>query len=67
MRKCGTTVATEVQFMARRVVRAEAPNRRRELLSELDSYLRGDSHRRNPGTTADLIAAMLFVKLLCSI
>jgi triphosphoribosyl-dephospho-CoA synthase len=67
VRKCGTAVANEVQFMARRVVQAEVPNRRRELLCEFDNYLRGDSHRRNPGTTADLIAAMLFVKLLCSV
>lgn len=29
----------------------------------LDAFLRADGHRRNPGTTADLIAAALFVLL----
>jgi triphosphoribosyl-dephospho-CoA synthase len=32
-------------------------------LSEFDFWLRSDGHRRNPGTTADLIAAGLFVVL----
>ena len=27
---------------------------------EFDAWLRADGHRRNPGTTADLIAASLF-------
>jgi len=30
---------------------------------ELDAWLRSDNHARNPGTTADLIAAALFVAL----
>ena len=30
-------------------------------VGELDFWLRSDGHRRNPGTTADLIAASLFV------
>jgi triphosphoribosyl-dephospho-CoA synthase len=29
-------------------------------VGELDFWLRSDGHRRNPGTTADLIAASLF-------
>jgi len=32
-------------------------------VGELDFWLRSDSHRRNPGTTADLIAASLFVSV----
>jgi hypothetical protein len=32
-------------------------------LADLDFWLRSDSHRRNPGTTADLIAAGLFAAL----
>ena len=32
-------------------------------LAELDFWLRSDGRRRNPGTTADLIAAGLFVLL----
>ena len=30
---------------------------------ELDAYLRSDGHRLNPGTTADLVTACLFVAL----
>lgn len=33
-------------------------------LRDLDCYLRQDGNRRNPGTTADLIAATLFCKLI---
>ena len=29
-------------------------------LAGFDAWLRADGHRRNPGTTADLIAATLF-------
>lgn len=32
-------------------------------VGELDFWLRADGHRRNPGTTADLIAAILFVAI----
>lgn len=32
-------------------------------LADLDFWLRADAHRRNPGTTADLVAAALFVLL----
>jgi triphosphoribosyl-dephospho-CoA synthase len=34
-----------------------------QALAELDAWLRADGHRRNPGTTADLVAAGLFVLL----
>ena len=30
---------------------------------EFDAFLRADGHRRNPGTTADMIAAVLFAAL----
>ena len=33
------------------------------LVADLDFWLRSDGHLRNPGTTADLIAATLFVAL----
>ena len=33
------------------------------VLADFDFWLRSDGHRRNPGTTADLIAAALFVLL----
>ena len=32
-------------------------------LDKFDAWLRADGHRRNPGTTADLIAATLFAAL----
>ena len=32
-------------------------------LADFDFWLRSDGHRRNPGTTADLIAAALFAGL----
>lgn len=35
-----------------------------ESLADFDFWLRSDGHRRNPGTTADLLAAALFVLLL---
>jgi triphosphoribosyl-dephospho-CoA synthase len=34
-----------------------------EALAELDGWLRAEGHNRNPGTTADLVAASLFVAL----
>ena len=34
-----------------------------QLVAELDFWLRSDGHLRNPGTTADLVAATLFVGL----
>ncbi len=35
----------------------------RAALEEFDRWLRADGHRRNPGTTADLVTACLFVAL----
>ena len=66
VRKCGTLIASEVQLLARSVIAAENAEIQLARTSELDTYLRADGHRRNPGTTADLIAATLFVKLLCA-
>jgi len=65
-RKCGPQIASQVQSLARKVIEAEAAALQLAHTRQLDDYLRADGHRRNPGTTADLIAATLFVKLLCS-
>ena len=65
MRKCGIEVATQSSRMARQVLDAGWPGTRqgRELFATFDAWLRSDGHRRNPGTTADLIAAGLFVAM----
>lgn len=64
-RKCGRGVAEQSAAMAGALLDAGGPG---ELeyqrgLRDLDFWLRSDGHRRNPGTTADLIAAGLFVLL----
>ncbi|HEY0984781.1 triphosphoribosyl-dephospho-CoA synthase [Schlesneria sp.] len=61
-RKCGWDIARESATRAAAVlttaVGSSLPDRSR--LAELDCWLRADGHRRNPGTTADLVAAALF-------
>ncbi len=65
-RKLGAAEAAVVSERAREVralggVRSEAG---REALARLDSDLRDPRNRRNPGTTADLTCAALFVVIL---
>lgn len=62
-RKCGREVALEVSEMASGVLRSGQPTESayNASLADFDFWLRSDGHRRNPGTTADLIAAGLFV------
>ncbi len=65
-RKCGAEVAAEAAHRAQRVLTLHddaASNDMRRELAALDAWLRDDEHRRNPGTTADLLAAALFVHL----
>ena len=64
-RKCGSEIAAAVACRAAKVLEAGPPQSEPYLdaLSELDFWLRADGHRRNPGTTADLIAAGLFCGL----
>ncbi len=64
VRKCGLDVARQVQSLAQRVVQESDAVQRKRLVEQLDDFLRSDGHRRNPGTSADLIAAMLFARLL---
>lgn len=71
VRKCGLEVARHSQVLASKAIEALSGDGVREfstcqdnywkLVSELDFWLRSDSNRRNPGTTADLIAASLFI------
>lgn len=62
-RKCGDAVSSEAAAIARQVLAAGAPGEENyhEALGDFDFWLRCDGHRRNPGTSADLIAAGLFV------
>ncbi len=64
-RKCGRHVARQSATAAAAVLAAGRPGDDDYLarLADLDFWLRSDSNRRNPGTTADLIAAGLFVCL----
>ncbi len=64
-RKCGVAEANEASRQAQVVLDAgslETATGRR-LLSEFDGWLREDSNRRNPGTTADLVTTCLFAAL----
>ena len=64
-RKCGPAVAAESAARAALVLFAGGPGEEdyRQSLADLDFWLRSDGHRRNPGTTADLVAAGLFIAI----
>ena len=57
-RKCGWAEAEEAARRARAVFNAGWTE-----LNRFDAWLREDGHRRNPGATADLLTASLFVML----
>ncbi len=61
-RKCGPETAAEASRQAQVILDAGGPATPlgNDLLAKFDLWLRSDGHRRNPGTTADLIAASLF-------
>jgi len=64
-RKCGPDVAGRASTIAKQVLAAGQPGDEDyyAALADFDFWLRSDGHRRNPGTTADLIAAALFAGL----
>ncbi|HEV3417985.1 MAG TPA: triphosphoribosyl-dephospho-CoA synthase [Pirellulales bacterium] len=64
-RKCGTETAQRAADHAAEVLRAGTPLDESfwQAADDLDFWLRSDGHRRNPGTTADLIATGLFALL----
>ena len=64
-RRRGEAVAHQAAGMAAAVLAAGRPcdDAYREALADLDFWLRADGHQRNPGTTADLLAAGLFAAL----
>lgn len=63
VRKLGIEKAKEVSIMAKEALDAGRPGSEdwKKAYANLDSYLRSDNNRLNPGTTADLITASLFV------
>jgi triphosphoribosyl-dephospho-CoA synthase len=64
-RKCGIQVAQEAAKRAKHVLTSSDPSdpTYEQALRDLDFWLRSDGQRRNPGTSADLIAAGLFAAL----
>jgi len=62
VRKCGPEIAGEASRRAAAVLQVAAPGTRnsQQAIKRFDRWLRADGNRRNPGTTADLIAASLF-------
>jgi triphosphoribosyl-dephospho-CoA synthase len=64
-RKCGQETSDLVQQRAQEVLNSGWPERHgsEHLLLEFDAFLRRDGNRLNPGTTADLVAAILFAAL----
>lgn len=63
-RKCGVETAVESQERAAAVLRLHSQSMYEDAVGEFDAWLRAEGHKRNPGTTADLIAAGLFVQLV---
>lgn len=64
-RKCGWETARQASTRAAAALASGRPGDEtyHEALADFDFWLRSDGHRRNPGTTADLIAAGLFAAL----
>jgi triphosphoribosyl-dephospho-CoA synthase len=64
-RKCGAEIVEKASTIARQTLESGQPGDEAyyEAIADFDFWLRSDGHRRNPGTTADLVAAALFAGL----
>jgi triphosphoribosyl-dephospho-CoA synthase len=64
-RKCGPELTKKASAIAKQVLANGGPGDEvyYEAVADFDFWLRSDGNRRNPGTTADLIAAALFAGL----
>lgn len=65
LRKCGAAIANEASRRANKILHHGWPQSTRSIdeWKKLDAWLREDGHTRNPGTSADLTAAVLFLAL----
>jgi len=68
-RKCGDDLARDASRRAAHVLEAPWPDGAdaAERFEAFDAWLRADGNRRNPGTSADLVAASLFLALRAGI
>ena len=62
-RKCGIAQAEAVRERASMILKAGWPESGHVEFEQFDAWLRSDGNRLNPGTTADLIAAILFAAM----
>ncbi|MGC4003322.1 MAG: triphosphoribosyl-dephospho-CoA synthase [Pirellulales bacterium] len=64
-RKCETRIADDASEWAGEVLAAgeDSTEAYYHALADLDFWLRSDGHKRNPGTTADLLCAAIFIAL----
>ncbi len=64
-RRCGEAISAEASRQAGMVLKKGWPRSEDDAaaLKDLDRWLRDDGHRRNPGSTADLTAAVLFLAM----
>jgi triphosphoribosyl-dephospho-CoA synthetase len=62
-RKCGQAVAEEASYRAQLACSSENDPFESQRTDDFDDWLRADGHARNPGATADLMAAALFIVL----
>ncbi len=64
-RKCGQDVAEKSASQAEEILQSDWPNsaQSQEKFTEFDTWLRAAGNKRNPGTSADLVTACLFVGL----
>ena len=64
-RRCGAEISDKAKQRAKELLPLGWPRSKdwKSAFTAFDAWLRADGHRRNPGSTADLVAACLFVAL----
>lgn len=68
VRKCGLEEGTRIQKLSSELIDLDWPHAQQSWhrFDEFDIHLRSDGHRLNPGTSADLVAAVLFAAIRSS-